>query len=399
MKRVNDENVRGRRHLLLFVNQAISSLTNFAVSFGLARSLSSAEFGRFSLLFAALIGVIGVTRALVGETAMLASATTETDRRSAITSAAGIGVGAAAILSLASTRFSFDPNLAALMVVAFLVIPIQDAQRYLFIGAGRVGRAIASDAIWCVPSLGGLLVFDGNPRAILTTWLCGASIAVLYGTLYARPSRRLGDARAWLVANRRRSTPLLGEFAALSLAQHGVLFIVAGFAGASAAGGFRGVQLLFTPVQILTSAFASLFLADVRRAMIDDARAGTSLVRRLALSLGLIAVALTVVWSVLPDGVGETFLGDTWARSSEVILPYGVMITINAVATGFILALRSQDRLGVVFRARSIIAIASLLAAGSGAWQAGLAGAVYGLLTVNALGGLAWWHLQRRASE
>jgi len=148
-------------------DQAVSSLTNFAVLVVAARALDLEEFGALALALAAYSVALGVTRALSGEPLTVCYSATSVERtaseaRGALATAGAAGVLCGVVFALVGAVLGGSVG-TALLVLAVVVpgLVIQDTWRFVFFAMGRARAACVNDTVWLVV-LGILLVVVGS---------------------------------------------------------------------------------------------------------------------------------------------------------------------------------------------------------------------------------------------
>ena len=120
-------------------DQALSSLTNFALSLLVAREVGIDQLGVFSLVFATYLLALGVSRSLNSDAlAVRYSAAGEPAWREGAAAAAGaaVGLGLAAGLACALAGLVADGLLGDALVVLGLGLPgllLQDVWRFAFV--------------------------------------------------------------------------------------------------------------------------------------------------------------------------------------------------------------------------------------------------------------------------
>lgn len=183
-------------------DQAVSSLTNFAMTIYVARTLGAVAFGAYSLAYVTYSLALNASRGLSTDPLMVrfSGAQTPAWRRAVASSSAtamtaglasGFIVLAAAVLLMGTTRAAF---LALGLVLPGLLL--QDSWRYAFFAVGRGGQAFLNDSIWAVAMVPGLIYvrMTGHPSvsAFILIWGAAATVAAGVGPLQARvlPVRR-----------------------------------------------------------------------------------------------------------------------------------------------------------------------------------------------------------------
>ena len=390
-------------------DQALSSVTNFAVAVVVARNVSTAEFGAFTLAFAAYLIILTISRAVTTEPLTIRYSTAGLEGwRSGTTRAVGgavlFGVGSGAAVTVVG--FVVDGSVGRVLVLLGLALPVlllQDAWRYAFFAARRGSSALVNDLVWAgaflvlVVLTGG--IDDLTASTAILTWAGGAGVASVVGCYQARILPDPRRAGSWYREHRDLTPRLAVEAAVLSGAYPLVLFAVGGVAGLRATGALRAGQVLMNGLHILTY---GLQLSAVPEATRTAQRSARSL-RRFCVVVALALAAVSLLWAgvllVLPDSFGRAVLGETWTEARRVILPLGIAATTGGIQAGALIGLRAMALPSYSLVAR-VTSSATLLVGGLvGGVLNGAQGAAWGLATGSALGSSVWWVQMLRGSR
>ena len=392
---------RARRAGWNIADQALSALTNVVLAFVVARSVSAQGFGAFSVAFLLFSLVIGAERSLVGQPlAMRHSHETGQQQRVTVRLVLGtslaLGLVAAAgslVLGLVVPGALGRTLVALACVLPFLIV--QDAARMAFFAWARPRDATLNDATWAVVQfalVAAVVRADlATPATMVLCWGGGAVVAVLLATwqLHAWPALR-GVGR-WAGGHRDVAGYLMVEYVVGVGAFQGGLLLVGATLGVGDIGALRAAQVLMGPIGILSTAAMSFGVPEIARRRALPARA-----ERLAVlaSLALLAVtaAYAVVLLLVPDGLGEALLGDTWTGASAVLLPVAL---VSVVASGKLGPAIITYGLGLARRTIWLVSVLGVLAVvfmALGAWLAGAVGLAWGLCAAQAAI-VPWWFL------
>jgi O-antigen/teichoic acid export membrane protein len=152
-------------------DQAVSSLTNVAVSFYLVHTLAPAAFGAFSLAYVSYGFALNASRGLSTDPLMVRYSGTETKRwRRAVSGATGtaITVGlACGTISMAAAIAIGGVTGAAFLALGVTLpgLMLQDSWRYSFFAHGRGLHAFINDSIWAVLLVPVILVLRSTGHA------------------------------------------------------------------------------------------------------------------------------------------------------------------------------------------------------------------------------------------
>src|SRR5205823_1731271 len=135
-------------------DQAVSSLTNFAVSIYVARSLGITAFGIFSLAWVTYGVVLNVSRGLATDPLVVRfSGVAPAAWRGAVRQASGtaLSVGVASGVLCVLVGISIRGQVGVAFLGLGLVLPallLQDSWRYAFFAAGAGHKAFVNDMVW-----------------------------------------------------------------------------------------------------------------------------------------------------------------------------------------------------------------------------------------------------------
>jgi O-antigen/teichoic acid export membrane protein len=390
------------------LDQALSSLTNFALTFTGARSLDPHAFGGFSLAFAAYLLALGLSRSVASEPLVVRfSGAAEEEWRAGVREAAGTAVtvglvaGVAAVAAGARWGGPAGASLVA-MGVFFPVLLLQDAWRFAFFATGRGRSAAANDAIWAVTMGLGLLVLTWWGRASTSgfalVWGASGTVAGLVGMAQVRMVIRPSGARAWLAAHRDLASRFSAQFVVQTGSGQAALYLIAALAGLAAVGGIRAAQVLLGPLNVLFMGTGLFAVPEASR----QARSGSvAAVRRTGLYVSIGLVAAVTAWAVaaalLPARLGEAILRENWAVAQSFLAPVALAMAASAVSAGAATVLRGLADAGRSLRAAAFQGLLMVAAAAVGATLGGGLGAAWGLAAALTVASVGWWSLCARA--
>ncbi|HEX6677874.1 MAG TPA: hypothetical protein VF486_23025 [Actinomycetes bacterium] len=391
-------------------DQALSSLTNFAVGIYVARSLGPRGLGAFSLAFATYLLALNASRGLATDPLVVRYSGAEPAAwRQAAARATGVAttVGAAAgVASVAVGVLLSGPTGAAFVALGVMLpgLMLQDSWRYAFFSAGRGGQAFANDLVWAIVLFPLMAAVAASGHAdvqwFVLAWGVSATVAALAGGVQARLVPRLDAAAGWLRQHRELAPRYLGENLSFSAATQLRFYGLSAAAGLAAVGALRAAELLLGPLNVVIIGIGLIGVPE-----------GARIVRRslrhlwpFCLVLGALQGATAVAWGLalllLPDGLGVRILGPSWQPASALLVP----VTLTVALTGFwVGAWTGLRALGVArrsLRAQGFGSAAYLGGALVGAWLAGAAGAAWGGAAGTAVAtAIWWWQLHRGLRE
>jgi O-antigen/teichoic acid export membrane protein len=392
-------------------DQAVSSLTNFAVAILVARSLGAVQFGAFSLAYVTYAFALNASRGLATYPLQVRFSGVEVaEWRRAVAGCTGtavvVGVAAGGCV-LAAGALLAGPTRAAFLALG-LVLPgllLQDSWRYSFFTLGRGSQAFLNDAIWAAALLPALLLLRATGRKdvfwFVFAWGAAAAVAAAAGPLQARVVPRVSAVREWLSRHRdlgpRDAAQGMTGSVSGQLRTYGVGLIL----GLAALGYVQAAGTLMGPFMII---FYGIGLVTVPEA----ARILRRAPRRLPLFCMLVSAGLAVAalaWGVvlliaLPRGLGQLVLGRIWRPTYPLIVPQVLTVIGQGAGAG---AGTGLGALGAVRRGLRAMIIGSVLYLAfslAGAYLGGAVGTMRGAavaawITLFVL----WWELRGALRE
>jgi O-antigen/teichoic acid export membrane protein len=392
-------------------DQAISSLTNFALGVLVARAVNAREFGAFGIAFATYVMLMGIARAISSEPLVVKYSHDRADGlRTNIAQAVGVALifglltgGASLIVGAATDGVVSDAFL--LLGLALPGLMLQDAWRYAFFAMGRGRAAFANDLLWAISMLSILFFVEATGsitvRWAMISWGGGATLGAAAGIYQAGVLPYLAGARAWLADHRGLAARYLGEFLAISGSGQLLVYGIGLVIGLVGVGAFRGATVLVGPVHILLFGIGLVAIPEGVRLQKTGSISGVLKMAWL-ISVGLAAAALLwgMVLLLIPDSVGLELLGDTWSRARRIMLPFALSLALTGAGVGATIGLRAFAAAGRSFRARLLAAPAQPIAGIACGAVGGLNAAAWSLVFSSAFAaGVFWWHLAKAAEE
>jgi O-antigen/teichoic acid export membrane protein len=393
-------------------DQAVSSLTNFAVTIYVARTLGATQFGAFSLAYVTYAFVLNASRGLATDPLVVRFSGTEVPVwRRAVASATGTAtvVGLAAAICVLAAAAVLTGTARAAFLALGLTLPglmLQDSWRYSFFALGRGSRAFLNDLVWALALAPSLLLLRVTGHAdvfwYVFIWGAAATVAAAVGPLQARVIPRLSHAPKWLSQMRdlgpRYFVENTSNSGASQLRTYGVGLIL----GLAAVGYVQAASTLMGPFLVV---FMGMSLVTVPEA----ARVLRRAPHRLRLFCVLVGVGLSVmalVWGAilllaLPRGLGDWLLGPIWRPTYPLILPLTFSVIGACLIAGASAGLHALGAARRSMRAMLVASAAYLAFGVAGAWLGGAVGAVRGAAVATLSGALLWWwelHLELRKS-
>jgi O-antigen/teichoic acid export membrane protein len=390
-------------------DQALSSLTNFAVGVFVARELGPADFGAFSLAFATYLVALNASRGLATDPLVVrfSDASSESWRRAAsAATATSLLVGAAVSIACVLATGVLEGAAETAFLSLGVVLPglmLQDSWRYVFFAAGRARDAFINDLAWAifiVPFITAVVNLT-RPQVqwFVIAWGGAAALAGLVGIAQARVRPRMSLVRHWFIDHRDLGVRYLGENTSFSAAGQLRLYGLGAVAGLTAVGALRGAELLLGPVNLIIMGVGSLMaVPEASRLVRRDVRR----FKQFIIALGLLLTGASVLWGLaigllLPASVGVWLLGATWDPAAALLLPITLMVALLGVWSSAWTGLRAMGAAQRSLRAQIVGASAFLFGALLGAIVNGAEGAAWGSAMGNLVASCFWWQQLHRA--
>lgn len=369
-------------------DQAVSSLTNFALGVLIARSVNAENFGAFSLAFATYLIILNLARAIGTQPLVIRySAVDPAVWRRGAAAATGtmFGVGVAAGLLCIAIGAVIGPPAGATFIALGIALPallVQDAWRFVFFAGARDRDAVLTDLVWAITLITFLVVLagvaPGTPQAVLG-WGASATIAAVVGARLSGvvPSPRA--LRSWV----REHGDLVWRYSAEVLVGLGAsqvaIYVVGVTAGLVQAGSIRAAAILLGPMHVVLQAAHLIAVPEgvrIRRRSPARFRLATA---ALSAGLAMVIFAWVLFASLLPDDIGRSLLGESWDAARSVLFPLGLALVAQGVSGGSLVGLRVLADASSSLRARILDAGFSLVFGVGGALLGGAVGAAWGI--------------------
>jgi len=401
----------GRRLGWGVTDQAVSSITNFAVNIYIARDLGAVQYGAFALAYVTYGFALNTSRGLATDPLLVrfSGADLLVWRRAVLNCSGtavlvGLVTGSCALVAARLIGGAVGPAFLALG----LTLPgllLQDSWRFAFFALGRGSGAFLNDVIWAVTLVPALVFLRRTGHAdvfwFVLAWGAAASFAAAIGPLQAGLVPRLSGAPGWLSRQRDLGARYTAEGTANSGAAQLRSYSLGIILGLAALGYVQAASTLMGPLQILIYGMGLVALPEAARLLRRSPR-------HLPLFCGLISVGLALVglgWGVallvtLPMGLGHWLLGSLWRPAYPLVLPTTIyfMGMCGSVGAGIwlhALAAARRSLRAAVFNSAALLAFSVLGAiAGGTAWS--IRGAAVGTWA-GAL--FCWWQLRAALKE
>jgi O-antigen/teichoic acid export membrane protein len=386
------------------VDQGVSSLTNFAATVLVARSVDPREFGSFGAGFVVYLLVVGVARGLVAQPLTIRASALpdrfEQRAEAARAMGAAVLVGAVAALGVMACGWGVGGATGGVLVVMGLCMPglvAQDTWRFVFFTLATPKQAAANDLVWLIVQLvlmgGALLVGPTSVVLLAATWSGSAVIAALYGIRQSGLVPEVGKAVAYIT----RHVDLGGRLAAEFVFQNGstlvttlVLGLVVGTAGL---GSLRGAQTLYGPFYVLITGLQAAAVPEGSRLLARRSSRLLPLLRTMSAGLAGAAVLWGLVLVSVPDGWGAAALGETWPAALQLVPATMVIMAGHGLASGGLTGLRVVGDVRSSLRVRVLAGVVAFATGVGGGLVAGIEGGAWGLAVGPVLTAVTAWYL------
>jgi O-antigen/teichoic acid export membrane protein len=382
-------------------DQALSSLTNFALGLLAARALSATEFGSFALVFATYLLALGAVRATSSEPFVIRFAAVShaewkrgADSATATALLLGVVAGLGCIVASAFVGEHLGKGLLALGVTMPGLL-LQDTWRFTFFANRKGIAAFTNDLVWALALAVGVAVLLVSGVAsvgwLVLVWGGAGTLAGLFGMFQASVVPVPGRTLQWLHEQKDLIPRYLGEYAVTNVVGQLTAFGVGTIAGLAEVGALRAGQLLLGPLNVLYMGVTMVAVPEGVRVLLESGPRLMRACRRLSVLLASCALVLgTVMWA-LPDRLGLALLHQNWAGAHRLVLPLAVGMAAVGVVLGAGIGLRALAAARLSLRARLLVAPLSMAGGLGGAALNGAMGAAWGLALAFIAGGVVWW--------
>jgi hypothetical protein len=387
-------------------DQAMSSLSNFALSLFVARAVTAREFGAFSVALALYTLLLGASRAYHSEPALLISRDAKPGASAAddglIASTWTWSLAAATLLALAS--FVLPLGGALLIMALFLpVLLYQDLLRYLSISASRSASAFRADFLWATTGIAALSALTVtatlNAGSAIAGWASAGALSILFlrRTHVAPrrgPVRRAYDrSRSWYRINKRLGVRFLIEFGISYAGLHALLFVLPVVLGLEGFGSYKLALLPYVPINLAYTALHLFLMAHASRADVASRRLSWAIPILMSAGAAVLALALTIV----PDDLLQTAFGSAQAIVLLDLRWEAAFYTASMFASsGALIVLRLRREVRYTPALRLVTSGGALIGGTFGALTFGVQGALIGGGMGQFSASVPWhWYLAR----
>ncbi|MBW3644001.1 MAG: hypothetical protein KY441_00665 [Actinobacteria bacterium] len=366
-----------------------------------ARSVSLEHFGAFSAVYLTYILLGLLSRAASSEVLIVRySASPPSEQRQGVQASVGTAlltgfVGAAICVAVALLTGGVLRSGFLVLALCMPGLFLQDAWRFAFFVQGRPAAAATNDLLWAVVQFSALAAVAAVAEVSVVTailaWGVGAYACSAIGALQARALPAPGQARWWWRSHRDLIPRFVAEYAVGRGSGQLSFFLIAAVTSLAAFGALRAANLLLGPLNVL---FASVAVVAVPEAVRLYRRAPArvwNLCLVSAAAMAGVAVLAGGALMVLPDAIGQSFLGDSWPGARQVVLPLSLAAAALATQMASLIGLRAMALARRSLNARLAVAPVRLGFATGGAVLGGAVGAAWGLAAAEIAGAIVHW--------
>ncbi len=386
-----------RRVVLTFLDQSVSSVSNFIAGVAVARLAGAAAFGRYMLVLMIWFSAVGLHRALISEPVIIKSRNAQPG--------GGLqeqGVAAEVVLGLAGSMLVAacggvaaitDARMGVLMLALspwFVPLLIQDYWRAMAFQDRRPELALLNDIAFAVVQIAAIGLFSlmgwRSAGYMIAAWGIGATAGALLGFAWFRAAGGLRDGWALIGRLWPDSRWILAEFVTGFLSNQSYLAFAALLLSQVDYGGFRAAANLMGPVVVIIHAGSNVGLPEAaRRANPGDLGVLRQLARRLSTGATVCVAIYGAVVAVMGSALLEILYGPQFARFDVLATLAALSAILATLVFGQGIALKASGRMQRLWRVRIVVTGGSLISmfllvrslGTVGAGWAGVATAVY----------------------
>jgi O-antigen/teichoic acid export membrane protein len=389
-------------------DQAISSLSNFALGLFVARTFGASSFGAFTLAYVTYTVVINAARGLATDPLLVRHSGDVHRRWRRATSAAtgtalvvGVTVGACCVVAGLLLPNPVGPVFVALGV-GLPGLVLQDSWRFAFFARRRGSSAFINDLVWTVLLVLALVVLhsrgDGSAAMCLLAFGGTATLAAVLGAVQASVLPRPTRAGEWLRTHRQLSVRYLIENVSISGASQVRSFVLGAAAGLAAVGYVRASEILMGPFFVVLMGISQVAVPEASRVFHQTPEH----LKRFCFVLGGSQAAAAVAWglmllTVLPLGPGPALLKELWTPTSQLLPAITLTVAAASFTTAATAGLRAMGLARRSLRAQLTASAAYVIGGTAGAILGGALGASWGVTAAQCFSALVWWHQLRSA--
>jgi O-antigen/teichoic acid export membrane protein len=387
-------------------DQAMSSISNFAVNVYIARTLGAVQYGAFSLAYVTYSFALNASRGLATDPLLVRfSGTPIPIWRRAVADCTGTalttGFAAGGCVIAAAGLLDGTARLAFLALgLALPGLMLQDSWRFSFFALGRGSHAFLNDTIWTVALIPALVFLKATGHAnvfsFVLAWGATATVGAVVGPLQARVIPRPFSAWRWILRHRDLGPRYLLEGTANSGATQLRNYSVGLVVGLGALGYVQAASTLMGPFMVIFFGMGLVVLPEAARILRRSPRHMPLFCAAVSVGLALLGLAWGVVLlAALPRGLGALMLGRIWRPTYPLVLPATIQIMGGCISAGAGTGLHALGASRRSLRAMILASVVFVLCGAAGAFAGGALGTMWGSAIAAWIGSLLfWWELR-----
>ncbi len=392
-------------------DQAVSSLTNFAVSIYVVHTLGAVQFGAFSLAYVTYAFALTASRGLATDPLLVRfSATDPGTWRRAVAhctgTAAGVGlVTGVCVLGVAAVLHGSARGAFLALGLTLPALLLQDSWRYSFFAAGRGVQAFLNDMVWALTLLPALVLVQvtghENVFWFVLAWGVPAAVAAAVGSFQARVIPSPTGAWTWLSKHRDLGPRYLAEGAAWSTVSQLRTYGIGLILGLAALGYIQAANTLMGPMTILWLGMSLVAIPEAARILHGSPRR----LPLFCLLLSGVLAAAALAWAVallvaMPRGLGDAVLGPIWRHTYPLVLLQALFVLGQVAGVGSFAGLHALGAARRSLRSMIIESVIYLACSLVGAGLGGTVGTMRGAAAAAWIGVLiSWWQFRMALRE
>ena len=385
-------------------SQILSSVTNFGLTISLARNGSASEFGAAALALTFYTSTQLLMAAAINQPlTLLYHAEDQDNRRLLIDKALSLAIFLSVLCGCCVGLISLFPvgeivhEYLIILAPALPLLLLLEWQRQMYFTEIKPYGAFSLDAAWFLGFLSMLTIFQISGRsssiAAFEAWEITGVIVAVAGLIIRRSVPKFAHVWTYFRHSVTVSKNFVGEALITNLSNPVTVSVVTAKVGLAPMGGYRGAQTIMSPITILNSGL----LVFVFPKMASLGTKESQKFRKYLNSYWAATIVLTAVLScstfVIPDRFGILILGDSWRETQQLLPMFAVFNVARSFVAGpqlrlmlprpsiFFVAARAQDS--------CLLMVMTI----SGAYLAGVNGAVWGMALSRLLAFPGWYYL------
>jgi O-antigen/teichoic acid export membrane protein len=333
---------------ITFVDQGLSSVSNFAVGVVIARVVGASGLGGFALAYAGWLVLAALHRSLITDPmAITGDVRTEhsggpVEQGFAAELILGIG-GAVISATIGAVLWLLQQSAFGIAMLALApwlpVLAAQDYWRWIGFLTRHPGKSLTNDVVFnCfqAAAVGSLVLAHVHSiAAVIGAWGLGATVGAVYGLRQYGVRPKLTGGFAMLRDRWSLSKWLAGNSLVTAGGNQAYWSLAGLFLGATSLGRLNaGTSLVWGPVGVLIQAGGSIGLPEAGRAYADRGWAGLTRVARIVTLAGLLSVGL---WGAVIIVWGKPLLSAVYGQKFGNLQAIAILSVIACCCSPFML--------------------------------------------------------------